>query len=390
VKYAFGPFGEGGYDSGAMVDSPPAQRSAHPSIEQEELRGISRTVAEIEWLLLILVLVYVIVGRPLPDIEPALSMALFFYAAFVMSFRYTNFYRRETRWKICVETLAMIVFITWALWFTGGAASPLLNAYLLVVITAALTLGKFITLVHVALIGACLLVLDSMVGGKDLVRLAYLGGFGAQLAPVILVAYITTMFSADIRYGLNRAKLLSETDELSGLYNMRGFVVIANRLFAQAQRYARSASFLMVDSDSLKQVNDTYGHEAGNRLLQHVVKAMQGHLRATDVPARYGGDEFIIMLPDTPARGALEVAERIRNAVESTPFATEAGRAPCTVSIGVASFPQDGRSIESLLARADRALYDAKAAGRNRVVQYNAGMERTAPPAAEAQIPNST
>jgi len=365
-----------------MADSPPMQRSTVPSIEQEELRGISRTVAEIEWLLLILVLVYVIFGRPLPDIEPALSMALFFFAAFVMSFRYTNFYRRESRWKIAVETLAMIVFITWVLWFTGGLASPLLNTYLLVVITAALTLGKTVTLIEVALIGACLLLLDWQVGGKDMVRLAYLGGFAAQLAPVVLVAYITTMFSADIRYGLNRAKLLSETDDLTGLYNMRGFVVIANRLFAQAQRYGRAASFLMVDSDSLKQVNDSYGHETGNRLLQHLVKSMQGHLRATDVAARYGGDEFVIMLPDTPARGAMEVAERIRNAVETTPFATENGRAPSTVSIGVASFPEDGRSIEALLARADRALYEAKAAGRNRVVQHNAAMDRGAAPAA--------
>jgi diguanylate cyclase (GGDEF)-like protein len=284
----------------------------------------------------------------------------------------------------------MIVFITWALWFTGGAASPLVNSYLLVVITAALTLGKTVTLVEVALIGACLLLLDWQVGGRDMVRLAYVGGFAAQLAPVVLVAYITTMFSADIRYGLNRAKLLSETDELTGLYNMRGFVVIANRLFAQAQRYARAASFLMVDSDSLKQVNDSYGHEAGNRLLQHIVKSMQGHLRATDVPARYGGDEFVILLPDTPARGALEVAERIRNAVESTPFSTEAGRVPCTVSIGVASFPQDGRSIEILLARADRALYEAKAAGRNRVMQHDTANERVVQPTAAAQIPNST
>ncbi|MGH8721028.1 MAG: GGDEF domain-containing protein [Burkholderiales bacterium] len=390
MKLSFGPFGEGSYDSDAIPDSPPAQRGILPSIEQEELRGISRTVAEIEWLLLIVVLVYVVFGRPIPDIEPALSMALFFYAAFVMSFRYTNFYKRETRWKIGVETLAMIVFITWALWFTGGVASPLLNAYLLVVITSALTLGKTVTLAEVALIGACLLLLDWQVGGKDMVRLAYLGGFAAQLAPVVLVAYITTMFSADIRYGLNRAKLLSETDELTGLYNMRGFVVIANRLFAQAQRYARAASFLMVDSDSLKQVNDTHGHEAGNRLLQHVVKAMQGHLRATDVAARYGGDEFVIMLPDTPARGALEVAERIRNAVEATPFATEPVHMPCTVSIGVASYPQDGRSIETLLARADRALYEAKAAGRNRVVQHDIATQRGARPLADAQMPNST
>jgi diguanylate cyclase (GGDEF)-like protein len=356
-----------------VPESPPhAQRSTVPSVEQEELRGIARTVAEIEWLLLVLVLVYLVFGRPIPDIEPALSMALFFYGAFIMSFRYTNFYKRETRWKIAVETLMMTVFITWALWFTGGLASPLVNAYLLVVIASALTLGKTVTLVEVALIGACVLFLDWQVGGKDMARLAYWGGYAAQLAPVLLVAYITTMFSADIRYGLKRAKLLSETDELTGIFNMRGFVLIANRLFAQAQRYERPASFLMVDSDNLKQVNDAHGHEAGNRLLQHVVKAVQAQLRVTDLAARYGGDEFVIMLPDTPARGALEVAERIRRAIEQTPFVAETGRAPCTVSIGVASYPQDGRSMNALLTRADRALYLAKEGGRNRVAQCKA------------------
>lgn len=351
---------------------PHAQRSALPSIEQEELRGISRTVAEIEWLLLILVLLYRVFGAPTSYVEPALSMSMFIYAAFVMSFRYTNFYRSETRWKIAVETLAMVVFITWALWFTGGLRSPLLNAYLLVVITSALTLGKTLTLAHVGLIGACYLFLDWQLGSTDMLTLPYLGGFLAQLAPVVMVAYITTMFSADIRFGLNRAKLLSETDELTGLYNMRGFVVIANRLFAQSQRYHRSSSFLMVDSDNLKLVNDKYGHDAGNRLLQHVVKAVLGQLRSTDVAARYGGDEFVVMLPDTPARGAFEVAERIRHAVESVPFVTDAEAISCSVSVGAASYPQDGRTIDALLARADRALYQAKEAGRNRVALYRA------------------
>jgi diguanylate cyclase (GGDEF)-like protein len=368
-----------------------AQRSTLPSVEQEELRGISRTVAEIEWLLLILVLLYRVFGTPTSYVEPALSMAMFIYAAFVMSFRYTNFYRRETRWKIAVETLAMVVFITWALWFTGGLSSPLLNAYLLVVITAALTLGKALTLVHVGLIGLCYLFLDWQLGSKDMATLHYLGGFLAHMAPVLLVAYITTMFSADIRFGLNRAKLLSETDELTGLYNMRGFVVIANRLFAQAQRYARPASFLMVDSDNLKQMNDQFGHEAGNRMLQHLVKLVLQQLRSTDVAARYGGDEFVVMLPDTPARGAFEVAERIRNAVASAPFPTGTATVACSVSIGAASFPQDGRSMDALLARADRALYQAKEAGRNRVAQFHTP-SATIPGAAapDAQIQNPT
>src|SRR5256885_16762965 len=93
--------------------SAPAQAAALPvSIEQEELRGVSRTVAEIHWLLLILVLVYLIFARPGGDVEPAISAALFFYAAFVMGFRYANFFRTESRWKIAVETWAMIAVIT--------------------------------------------------------------------------------------------------------------------------------------------------------------------------------------------------------------------------------------------------------------------------------------
>src|SRR3954463_616540 len=131
------------------------------SIEQEELRGIARTVAEIHWLLLILVLLYLIFGGAREDAEAnaAIWMGLFFYAALVMSFRYANFYRRETRWKIAIEATGMLAFITWVLWYTDGLASPLLNAYLLPVITAALTLGKVATFLVVAAIGLCYLVL---------------------------------------------------------------------------------------------------------------------------------------------------------------------------------------------------------------------------------------
>src|SRR4029077_19424250 len=131
----------------------------HVSIEQEELRGISRTVAEIHWLLVILVLVYQVFGgeRDDPESAAAVSAGLFFYAALVMSFRYANFYRRETRWKIALETCGMVAFITWVIWYTDRLASPLLNAYLLPVITSALTLGKVFTLLAVGLIAACYL-----------------------------------------------------------------------------------------------------------------------------------------------------------------------------------------------------------------------------------------
>ena len=341
------------------------------SIEHEELRGISRTVAEIHWLLLILVLVYLIFGgdRGDPEADAAVSAGLFFYAALVMSFRYANFYKRETRWKIAIETLGMIAFVSWVLWYTDGLASPLLNAYLLPVITSALTLGKLATLANVGLIAACYIFLGSA-SFADVVSLRFVAGLAAQIAPVLLVAYITTMFSADIRYGLQHAKLLSETDELTGLYNTRGFAIAANRLFGQALRYSRAASVLMIDSDNLKSVNDTHGHDAGNRLLRQVANAVQAELRASDVPARYGGDEFIVLLPETPAKGAMDVAERIRAAIGVRPLAIDGEQVLATVSIGIACFPEDGRTLDALAVRADRALYQAKQEGRNKVVRY--------------------
>ncbi len=356
----------------SITPPPEAVRQSAPSIEQEELRGISRTVAEIHWLLLILVLLFVIFGTPDKLSEAAVISALFFYAAFVMAFRYANLYKRETRWKVALETWAMIGFITWVCFYTGGLASPLLNTYLLPVITSSLTLGKITTLVEVALIAACQVFLGGSFSVDQMLSLAFLGGFAAQIAPVILVAYIVSMFSADIRYGLSRAKLLSETDELTGLLNMRGFSIAANRLFGQAVRYNRAATVLIIDSDNLKAVNDTHGHEAGNRLLKQLTRLVQAELRYTDVLARYGGDEFVVLLPETPPPGALEVASRIREAVAGVPLDIDGKRVGCTVSIGLASHPADGSSMDAVVARADRAMYEAKRTGRNRVVQFRA------------------
>src|SRR5882672_4176559 len=341
------------------------------SLEQEELRGISRTVAEIHWLLLILVLLYLFFSGARDDGETsaAISMGLFFYAALVMSFRYANFYKHETRWKIAIESVGMIAFVTWVIWFGGRLSSPLLNLYLLPVITAALTLGRLTTLIEVGLIAACYLFLGS---GGELASLRFTGAFAAQIAPVLLVAYITTMFSADIRYGLTRAKLLAETDELTGMLNIRGFAIAANRLFAQALRHERASSVLMIDSDNLKKVNDSYGHDAGNRLLRHMAIAIQAELRFTDVAARYGGDEFIVLLPETPAKGAMEVAERIRMRVAETPLELDHRRIVSSVSIGISCYPEDGRTLDSLAAHADRALYAAKQDGRNRSVRFRA------------------
>src|SRR5687767_3438501 len=116
-----------------------------PDLSAEELRGFSRTVREIEWLLLVLVLLYHAVLTPDDEGSDAIAMALFFFGAFVLAFHYVNFYRRESYWKLAIETWVMIVFITWILMYTGRLESPLINLYLLVVIASALILGKSTT-----------------------------------------------------------------------------------------------------------------------------------------------------------------------------------------------------------------------------------------------------
>jgi diguanylate cyclase (GGDEF)-like protein len=337
------------------------------SIEQEELRGISRSVGEIEWLLMIVVLLYHVFGGTGEEEKPVIVLAMVLYAMCIMGFRYANFFKHESRWKLAVETWIMTAFITWALFHTGRLESPLLNSYLLVIITSALALGKLTTLLELALIGACIIFLGGQSSLDHVLSLKYAAGIFAQFAPFVLVAYITTMFASDIRYGLNKVKLLSETDELTRILNRRGFAIIADRLFGQAVRYNRPISLLLIDCDNLKPVNDTLGHKSGDALLIALVKAVQTQLRHTDILARQGGDEFLVLLPETPAGGAHDAAEKVRTAVESVALALDGKLVRTTVSIGAASYPADGSTLDLLLAQADRNMYQAKLGGRNRV-----------------------
>lgn len=343
--------------------APAAVPESTPSLQQEELRGIARTVAGVHWLLLILVLLYVIFGALNPLAEAAILAASCLYAALLMAF--ATFYRSQSRRKMAIETSAMIALITWVLWFTGGLASPLLNTYMLPVIISALTLGKVATLIAVASIAAC----QVFLGAGNLRSLAFLSGFAAQIGPQLLVAYVVAMFSSGIRHGLSRKQLLSETDELTGLLNMRGFSIAANRLFGLALRHNRAATVLMVDLDGLKALNDRHGQEVGNRMLRQLARLIQAELRFTDVLARYGGDEFIVLLPDTPFEGALEAVERIRSSVASAPLWVSGERITCTVSIGVAGHPADGDTMDAVIARAGHAMSQAKQQGGNRAVR---------------------
>lgn len=158
---------------------------------------------------------------------------------------------------------------------------------------------------------------------------------------------------------------LAAIDPLTGLYNRRQFEILALAELARCQRYLRPCSFLMIDIDHFKLVNDAFGHEMGDWVLKMVANTLTAARRDADVVARFGGEEFVIMLPETTGEGAATVAERIRSMVSVSAMAVADSMLSLTISIGVGETVAGLPGVESVLRDADQALYDAKARGRN-------------------------
>jgi diguanylate cyclase (GGDEF)-like protein len=161
---------------------------------------------------------------------------------------------------------------------------------------------------------------------------------------------------------------LAHEDALTGLANRRRLMEVLSKEVARASRYNTTLSLLMIDLDRFKQFNDTYGHLKGDELLKKFAELLEKRIRTTDMAGRYGGEEFCLVLPNTPLKGAVVIAERIRKAVEDLKIDVENNASPAgaTVSIGAAEFAQ-GETDENLISAADAALYRAKQGGRNKV-----------------------
>lgn len=166
---------------------------------------------------------------------------------------------------------------------------------------------------------------------------------------------------------------LATTDALTGLNNRGVFNVEIQKEVDRAQRYGRPLSLVMFDIDHFKKFNDTYGHQIGDFVLQEMGRLILINTRSNDTSSRYGGEEFALILPETNMEGALIQAERLRSAVRNHPFTTDRTCFNITVSVGVASLEEDIRDARMLIQRADEALYNAKAEGRNRVCWFKDG-----------------
>ncbi len=161
--------------------------------------------------------------------------------------------------------------------------------------------------------------------------------------------------------------LIAITDELTGLYTQRHFHTMIEKKFDLYTRYGEKLTLLMVDVDNFKNINDTYGHPAGDRVLQDIARCVTHSIRDQDFAFRYGGEEFSVILPATDTNAGKFVAERIRELIQNTVFAAGEASVAMTVSIGVASCPANAVSVRTLVVEADNALYSAKRSGKNKV-----------------------
>ena len=164
-----------------------------------------------------------------------------------------------------------------------------------------------------------------------------------------------------------RTQTLSITDGLTGAYNYRFLVDTLRKEIGRADRFKEKFSIIMLDVDGLKEYNDTHGHLRGSAVIRSVAQIVSQKLRSIDMLCKYGGDEFVVVLPRTPKQGAALAAERIRAAIDKHRFPGENLTGKITASMGIASFPEDGGTVPELISSSDKALYRAKRHGRNLV-----------------------
>jgi len=194
--------------------------------------------------------------------------------------------------------------------------------------------------------------------------------FGDAVRPTLEVLASHLAVSLSNARMVHKLETMATTDGLTGLFNKRAMLEAGEQKIAAAARFQRDLAVLVVDIDFFKKVNDTHGHDVGDLVIRGLGEILKRQKRSTDVVARFGGEEFVVLCEQTDEKGAMLLAERIREELGKTTFRTPGGALSVTCSVGVATFPQGGRTWEALFKSADEALYLSKRSGRNRCTAW--------------------
>jgi diguanylate cyclase (GGDEF)-like protein len=186
----------------------------------------------------------------------------------------------------------------------------------------------------------------------------------------VLLAYVATVIAREQRTARDAAVRLSTVDPLTGLFNRTFFFAAVDREIARSLRSNRGFCLLMMDVDELKSINDRYGHHFGDQVIHGIGEVIQTGVRKIDTAARYGGDEFVVLLPETDPTGAWVLAEKVRIGVTELSVVVAGTQIPASVSVGVVNFPDDGQTADALMISADQAMYASKRGGKNRVMGF--------------------
>jgi len=269
--------------------------------------------------------------------------------------------------KFVVEGSVAITVATLLVALTGGQASPFFFAFPLIVGGAALVVSPPITVLLTAAAGVGYVL--AVLAGSDPGTLGQLtvAIVGVNLTALILLAYVAMVIARAQRRTRDAAIRLSTVDSLTGLFNRTFFFAAIDREIARSARSGRGFCLLMMDLDELKAINDRLGHFTGDRVLRGVGEVILSGVRQIDTAARYGGDEFVVLLPETDPTGAFVLAEKIRLGVGGMEVDLPGDVARPSLSIGVVTYPDDGRNADELIISADGAMYASKRAGKDRV-----------------------
>ncbi len=274
------------------------------------------------------------------------------------------------RWRLPLEGVAAIVFVTILVMLTGGVRSEYFFGYFLLLGAGSLWAAGYGPIILTALSIVAYLLAVIVAGGPGLFTAEGLGRVAINVVAMCLVTYIAWIFGREQRRARDEALRLSRFDSLTGLYSRSYFISTVEREIPRSARSGRPFAMVMFDLDGLKAANDRFGHEWGDRLLQAVADVVRGDVRVTDVAARYAGDEFVLLLPETDISGALLVAEKIRVDISRLALANDGSLIRTSASIGLVTYPDDGRAWVELMRRADLAMYEAKRRGRDQIVHY--------------------